>query len=325
MLVVNGGRSDEKTTPIAGVPWRSSASAIIKRVPPATKSGDLRVLRAKPFARIPWLVHGFSTRLGGASQAFGRKGDLNLGFTPGDARSAVERNRALFLDALAARTAGRRWPVVTLKQVHSDAIHLIERVPSSPLAGDGLLTRLPGLLLAIQTADCLPVLLVDPENRAVGAFHAGWRGTVARVVEKGVGRMRKAFGSDPAKLLAAIGPGARACCYEVGRELRDRFESQFGYAAELFQDGYKSDPVREKYPLLFLTARAPGHSEQIGPRLHLDLALANRRQLEQAGLPPAHIADLGHCTVCRPKLLFSYRREKGETGRLWGAIGIHRP
>ena len=289
-------------------------------VPTKTRSG-VRVLQAKALRGVPWLVHGFSTRVGGVSQGFERKGDLNLGASEKDTRAAVERNQARFLDAIGARTAGKRWPVVTLRQVHSDAIHVVERAPKSPLAGDGMLTRVPGILLAVQTADCIPVLVVDPENHAVGAFHAGWRGTVARVVEKGIGRMRKEFGSDPAKLVAAIGPGARACCYEVGRELRDRFESQFSYAAELFHDVYKSDPVREKYPLLFLTARAPGHSEEIGPRLHLDLAAANRRQLEDAGLPSGNVTDLGLCTVCKPKLLFSYRRD-GKTGRLWGAIGL---
>lgn len=275
------------------------------------------MLRAKTLGRLPWLVHGFSTRVGGGSSGFGRTGDLNLGASEKDKRAAVERNQARFLEALGAR----RWPVVTLRQVHSDALHVVERAPRRPLAGDGLLTRAPGVLLVIQTADCIPVLLADPENRAVGAFHAGWRGTLARIVEKGVGRMRKEFGSDPAKLVAAIGPGARACCYEVGRELRDKFESQFDYAAELFVDVYRSDLVREKYPLLFLTARAPGHSEQLGPRLHLDLAAANRRQLEQAGLRARNISDLGLCTVCRPRQFFSYRRD-GKTGRLWGAIGV---
>jgi hypothetical protein len=289
------------------------------------RSTAVRVLRAKPLERLPCLVHGFSTRVGGVSQVFGRAGDLNLGFTAGDTRAAVEKNRGRFLAALGARNGAKSWPVVTLKQVHSDAIHVLERAPRSVLGGDGLITRTPGMLLAIQTADCLPILLADPENRAVGAFHAGWRGTLARIVQKGVGRMRKQFGSDPAKLVAAIGPGARVCCYEVGRELRDRFESQFAYAAELFEDVYKSDPVREKYPLLFLTARAPGHSEQIGPQLHLDLAKANRRQLEEAGLPAKSITDMGHCTVCEPKLLFSYRRERGKTGRLWGAIGLRQP
>jgi len=282
----------------------------------------LRVLRAKPLERLAWLVHGFSTRAGGASTAYGRKGDLNLGFTKEDARPSVEQNRGRFLEALGVP----RWPVVTLKQVHSDVIHRVHgdsnKASKAARSGDGLVTNVPGVLLAIQTADCLPILLVDPERHAVGAFHAGWRGTLARIVEKGVGRMRKEFGSDPAKLLAAIGPGVGACCYAVGSELRDKFESQFAYAAELFTEVYDANAVHNRYPLLFLTARAPGHSETIGPELHLDLAKANRRQLEDAGVTAANVTDLALCTACDPKLLFSYRAEHGKTGRLLGAIGI---
>src|SRR3954466_11731232 len=242
-----------------------------KKVKKTAGKSAVRVLRAEPLERLPWLVHGFSTRTGGASQAYGRKDDLNLGFTKEDTCAAVENNRAGFVAALGL--AGKKsWPMVTLKQVHSDVIHRVQKISKSVLTGDGLITNVPEILLAIQTADCLPILLVDPEHRAVGAFHAGWRGTLARIVEKGVGRMRKEFGSDPGKLKAAIGPGVRGCCYQVGRELRDKFESQFAYAAELFQEFYDANAVHNRYPLLFLTARAPGHSETIGPELHLDLA-----------------------------------------------------
>ena len=293
------------------------------------KAAAVRVLRSQPLERLGWLTHGFSTRGGGVSQAFGgggkrNGGDLNLGFTKEDTRAAVERNRGRFLAALGAPGGRRPWQLVTLKQVHSDAIHRIEKVRGSKagLTGDGLVTDLPGVLLAIQTADCLPILLADPEHHAVGAFHAGWRGTLARIVEKGVGRMRKEFGSDPGKLLAAIGPGVGACCYAVGSEVREKFESQFAYAAELFEEVYDANAVHNRYPLLFLTARAPGHSETIGPELHLDLGKANRRQLEDAGVPAANVTDLARCTACDPRLLFSYRAELGKTGRLMGAIGV---
>jgi YfiH family protein len=289
------------------------------------KAAAVRVLRAKALERLPWLAHGYSTRAGGVSKAFGRKGDLNLGFSKEDARAAVEENRSRFVAALVSeKGTASRWPLVTLKQVHSDVIHRVANAKSakSRLTGDGLMTNVPGVLLAIQTADCLPVLLVDPEHHAVGAFHAGWRGTLARIAEKGVGRMRKEFGSDPSKLLAAIGPGVRACCYAVGSEVRDKFDSQFAYAAELFEEVYDSNAVHNRYPLLFLTARAPGHSETIGPEIHLDLAKANRMQLEAAGVPAKNITDLGFCTACKTKLLFSYRSERGKTGRLMGAIGV---
>jgi YfiH family protein len=292
-------------------------------MPTAKKQASaLRVLRAKPLERLPWLAHGFSTRTGGASKAYGRKDDLNLGFTKEDMRAAVEQNRRRFIEALGVSGGKTRWPVVALKQVHSDVIHRVDKFSKAALTGDGLVTNVPGVLLAIQTADCLPILLVDPEHPAVGAFHAGWRGTLARIVEKGVGRMRKEFGSDPAKLLAAIGPGVGACCYAVGSELRDKFESQFVYAPELFSEVYDANAVHNRYPLLFLTARAPGHSQTIGPELHLDLAKANRRQLEDAGVPAANVTDLALCTACDPKLLFSYRAQSGKTGRLWGAVGI---
>src|SRR5204863_8204656 len=119
-------------------------------------------------------------------------------------------------------SSNENWQLAGVKQSHSDAIHVVHAANDLP-PGDGLVTNVPGILLSIKTADCLPVLLADTDHHAVGAFHAGWRGTLARIVEKGVGRMRKEFGSDPAKLLAAIGPGVRACCYAVGSGVRDRF------------------------------------------------------------------------------------------------------
>lgn len=175
--------------------------------------------------------------------------------------------------------------------------------------------------LAIQTADCLPIILVDTKRRAVGVFHAGWRGTVQRIVEKGVAEMSRRFGTLSRDVKAVIGPGVHGCCYEIGPELRDQFESQFSYAAGLFREIVESDPVREKYPLLFLTARAPGHSV-LPKKIFLDLVEGNRRQLVAAGVPAKNISASPLCTSCRTDLLFSYRAEKGVTGRLMGAVGI---
>ena len=189
------------------------------------------------------------------------------------------------------------------------------------LTGDGLLTQTPGLLLAILTADCLPVILADTKRRAVGVFHAGWRGTVKRVAEKGVGEMQRWFGTRPRDIRAAIGPGVHACCYAVGPEVRTQFESQFDYGSGLFHEVEESDPVREKYPLLFLTARAPGHSE-LPKKIFLDLVEANRRQLLAAGVAAKNISASPLCTSCRTDLLFSYRAEKGVTGRMMAVAGI---
>jgi YfiH family protein len=294
----------------------------------SAKQATRNILSASHLTKFRWLVHGFSTRMGGFSRPYGGNA-LNLGFTKEDSRAAVEHNRAEFLRQLGASNKRRsgaggnsqRWPLVTLRQVHSDIIRFVDAPPASQLAGDGLITATPGLLLGIQTADCLPIILVDSKHRAVGVFHAGWRGTVKRIVEKGVGEMRRHFGSRPRDLKAAIGPGIQGCCYEVGEEVRDKFESQFAYAEKLFREVEESDPVREKYPMLFLTARAPGHSV-LPKKIFLDLVEANRQQLLDVGLPAKSIVASPLCTNCRTDLLFSYRAEKGKTGRMMGVAGV---
>lgn len=235
----------------------------------------------------------------------------------------MEQNRAAFLRQVGAKqeSSGREWPLITLHQVHSDLIHCVSEVPEPGLMGDGLITQTPGLLLAILTADCLPVILVDAKHPGVGVFHAGWRGTVKRIVEKGVGEMKRCFGTSPSDLRAAIGPGVHSCCYAVGPEVRTQFESQFEYSSKLFHEVEESDPVREKYPLLFLTARAPGHSE-LPKRIFLDLVEANRRQLLAAGVMAKNISASPLCTSCHTDLLFSHRAEKGITGRMMAVAAI---
>jgi polyphenol oxidase len=281
---------------------------------------ELEVIRADALQGIPWLVHGFSTRRGGVSSKYGGKA-LNLGFTTSDSRGNVESNRRRFRRALGVEDQRGAWPIVGLRQIHSDLIHLISEVPEPPLSGDGLITATPSILLTVLTADCLPIVVVDLNERAAGVFHAGWRGTLKRIVEKGVGEMRRAFGSNARNLRAAIGPGIRDCCYEVQSEVRDAFAGQFRYAPQLFRESQEIDEVRRKYPLLFLTARAPGHSRLPG-KMFLDLAAANRRQLVAAGVPEENISDLALCTSCRADLFFSHRRERGVTGRMMAAVGI---
>jgi polyphenol oxidase len=300
------------------------------------KDTQIQIIRTAKLTKFSWLIHGFSTRVGGISRLYGGNA-LNLGFTKDDSRGAVERNRAAFLKELTAARNGNRsarmssenisspassdWPMITVRQVHSDVIHLVDSVPTSPLVGDGLITSTSGLLLAIQTADCLPVILIDSKDHAVGVFHAGWRGTLRRIVEKGAGLMHRCFGTRAGDLHAAIGPGIRGCCYEVGDEVREKFASQFAYAARLFREVKESDAVREKYPLLFLTARAPGHGV-LPKKIFLDLVEANRQQLLAAGVAAKNIEVSPLCTNCRTDLLFSYRAEKGRTGRMMGVVGI---
>ena len=281
--------------------------------------------------KLPWAVHGFSTRKGGASKLKGVHSTtsaavLNLGFTDWDKRDAVETNRALFLRALGAS----KLKLITLRQVHSDLIHLINRIPPDTLSGDALITRERGLLLAVQTADCVPVLLADTKRRAIAAIHAGWRGTLARIVAKTIGRMHMEFGSQPADICAAIGPSIGRCSYEVGPEVASQFSAQFANAVEWFEvprelkHGLSEDQFvagEGPNPLKWLSMMPPGHDPP-PPTVQLDLIAANRWQLLDAGVPPKNISDSGLCTACNTDLLFSHRREQGRTGRMLAAIGI---
>jgi len=279
------------------------------------------ILRAPQLSGLSWLVHGFSTRQGGVSSCYGGR-TLNLGATPDDTAGNVEENRRAFLTALGAcDRRGACWPLLQVKQVHSAIVHRVGATASEPLAGDGLITNTPGLLLAIKTADCVPVLFADIRRRAVGAFHAGWRGTLARIVEKGIGEMRRSFGTSASDVLAAIGPCIRRCCYSVGPDVRAQFESQFAYADELFEEVFDANALHVRYPLLFLNQRAPGHGDH-GPEIHLDLVEANRRQLQDAGVEEANISVIEGCTGCDTARFFSHRAEFGNTGRMLGAIGI---
>ena len=289
------------------------------RVKPAARA-KLRLLQSPDLKRVPWLVHGFTTRLGGFTTSYGRR-TLNLGFTKDDPRASVERNRKAAMLAVGTATKGKPWPLVTLRQVHSDIIHVVRSRKPEKFVGDGVVTDLRGIVLGILTADCFPILLVDTKIKAVGAFHAGWRGTVKRIVEKGVGCMRMEFGSRPEDIHAAIGPGIQQCSFEVGEEVEEAFHTQFAYAAELFHRVQESDAVRERYPMLFMNQRAPGHGDPC-IKVHLDLREANRRQLLAAGVPEANITALKDCTVCQPRKFFSHRGESGKTGRQMALVAI---
>jgi hypothetical protein len=304
---------------------RAEAQDLTPAAPvPCVAANGVESLAVPGWERLDWLWHGFSTRRGGLSTAYcaeGAQGELNLGFTAEDARETVARNRRLLAEAI---SGSQETPLVALKQIHSNLTRVVGVVDADrelPWKADGMMTDEPGVLLGIQTADCIPVLLADRKRRAVAAFHAGWRGTVARIVESGVGRMRLEFGSRPEDLIAAIGPGIGACCYAVGEEMLAEFESQFAYARELFHEVDDADEVRRKYPMLFLTQRAPGHSP-IGPSLHLDLVEANRRQLLAAGVKPQAIHAVGGCTQCHRELFFSHRGSQGRAGRMMSVIGV---
>jgi hypothetical protein len=298
----------------------------------------LQILEASALTRLNWLVHAFSTRCGGASRlrttnggdARGRRQRteaasqvLNLGFTNWDARKRVLSNRKQFLDAIGVD----KMSLVAIEQIHSDVVHRIDRITATHAApkllkGDALLTNVPGILLAVQTADCVPILLADTKRRAVAAIHSGWRGTLLCIAAKALGRMRMEFGTSPEDVIATIGPSIGRCCYEVGSEVAVAFHSQFPNSREWFDGPFDALAAGENDPnwLPWLTMKPPGHAPP-PLRVHLDLAAANRAILAEAGVPPAQISQAGLCTACRTDLFFSYRRERA-TGRLMAVIGI---
>jgi purine-nucleoside/S-methyl-5'-thioadenosine phosphorylase / adenosine deaminase len=289
------------------------------------RSGRLQVLKASPLAALDWLAHGFSTRPGGASELVSERNGkkireevLNLGFAEWDSRENVLENRKRFFASLGAE----KMHFVGLRQIHSDIIHRVNCKPAEePLQGDAQFTRERGVLLTVQTADCVPILLADTKQRAVAAVHAGWRGTLRRVTVKTLGRMQMEFGTDPADVIAALGPGIGRCCYEVGPEVAREFQAQFPEAQEWFEALPNFFAAAEDPNWLpWLTMRPPGHPAP-EPRARLDLLTANRTILVTAGIPPANIVSSEFCTSCRTDLFFSYRREH-PTGRQMAAVAI---
>jgi YfiH family protein len=259
-----------------------------------------------------WLRHGFSTRKGGVSTVYGGN-SLNLGWTKEDEAALVAENRRRFLQAVCGQDVG--VSLVGVRQIHSGLVRLVKegdgalegRLQTAEgkavLEGDGLITDVPGVLLGVGTADCVPVLVVDVEKRVVGAFHAGWRGTVARIVEQGVAKMVAEYGSRVEDLVAAVGPSIGACCYSVGEGVRAEFAAKFEYAEELFSDWTGGGATR------------------------LNLWEANRRQLLKAGVGASRIAVVGQCTACardedRALRYFSHRGEKGVAGRMLNVVGV---
>ncbi len=303
------------------------------------QAGGVQILEAPALARLNWLVHGFSTRPGGASELkTTREGQevcekvLNLGFTDWDKSERVRDNREKFFRAIGAS----KMRVVALRQIHSDIVHVIHSANQPPAGtespgttsseaapqGDALITREPGVLLVVQTADCIPILLADPKRRVIAAIHSGWRGTVRRIAAKALGRMQMEFGTKPEDVIAALGPGIGQSCYEVGTEVAAEFHAQFPNAREWFEGPFDqlADSDNDPNWLPWLTMKPPGHAPP-SPRVHLDLIAANRAILEEAGIPQRNISSSGLCTACRSDLFFSFRKER-TTGRMMAAIGI---
>jgi hypothetical protein len=187
--------------------------------------------------------------------------------------------------------------VVTVDQVHGENIVKVDALNYRNVRtvhADAMITDVPGLAIGVETADCVPVLLFDPAKSAVGAVHAGWRSTVKKIVQKAINRMSEEFGSEPSRMIAAIGPAIGPECYEV--------------------DDPVMGPVREAFSF-WEEVTAPRGNE----RWSLDLVKANRTELMQIGLLDKNIHSAGMCTSCRKDLFYSYRAE-GRTGRMLSVI-----
>jgi hypothetical protein len=229
--------------------------------------------------------HGIFTRQGGASPP--PWAGLNAGARVGDDPARVAANLARAAAALALPPEG----MALVEQVHGEAVFPVVRVPSrtAPLpVADGMVTRLSGVALTMKFADCVPILLFDPVQRAAGIAHAGWRGTVKRVAARAVSALAEQFGSQPGRLLAGIGPSICAAHYEVGEEVLE-------------------------------AAQAAGLGGAIHGR-HFDLWAANRLALEEAGVRQVEVA--GECTVEDARRWFSHRGEGGRTGRFAALIAV---
>ncbi len=259
------------------------------------------------FIQIPALNHlsvrhAFSTRKGGTSAP--PYHSLNLGFSVGDDPAAVRENRRRYFGALGLDPSR----VVRVRQVHGSDVLVVDealagrdKFPRLLLDGDdtydAMVTDLPNLSLAISTADCLPIFLVDPHRPAVGAVHAGWRSSVKGVVAHALQKMQDVYGSDPAECYAAVGPGIGGCCYEV--------------------DAPVIGPLERTWSAWEACARRSGPDRWL-----LDLSQLNIAMLEAEGMRRECIFDAGLCTACRSDLFYSYRAEKPKTGRMISLIAL---
>lgn len=256
-------------------------------------NSTLPLLRFPSLSAFPGLVHAMSTRHGGVSS--GPYASLNLSTSTGDSRQNVDANYRRLAEALDAP----RERLTTTWQVHGT--HVVrataERWGGMLDQADGIVTDAPGLPLTQRYADCAPLLVYDPRRHAVGLGHAGWRGTVAGMATALVQAMAASFGSDPADLVAVVGPAIGPCCYEVGQEV--------------------IEAVRRAFP--GSDALLPSRNNDAGStaRRGFDLWAANRWQLEQAGVGQVEVA--GVCTCCRRDIFFSHRGDGALTGR-FGAV-----
>ncbi len=232
--------------------------------------------------------HGFTTRKGGVSDSYYR--GLNVGLSTGDDPATVEKNRELVLEHFHVN----KNQVSILEQVHSNTV-IVAEPAWHKFKADAQVTNNPDLLLIIGMADCLPILFYDPVQQAVGAAHAGWRGTSMRIAENVIAMMQKEYGSKPADIRVAMGPAICKKNYQVGAEVFAAFK-QAGIPETVFDED--------------------------GERYRVDIASANKVVLEHSGVLPEHIENLKLCTFADAELFYSHRRDGQKRGSHWALIKL---
>jgi hypothetical protein len=258
------------------------------------KSGKVHYFGSQLLAAPGVSIQGFTTRHEGVSRP--PYNSLNLGLSTLDSSHSVEGNRSLLTRAFGTRMEN----LVTVTQVHGADLLVLDEPNDDfshfqKLECDGIVTNQTGIMIGICVADCVPILLLDPVKQVIAALHAGWKGTAQGIARKGVEAMVSVFGSDPGQILAAIGPAISACCYEVDAPVAEAF---------------RTSPMQFES---FAKSSGPG-------TWRLDLSEANRQQLYRAGLEEKNVEANPLCVSCEKDLFFSYRRDKGETGRQMGFI-----
>jgi YfiH family protein len=240
----------------------------------------LELFRFENLSQIPGVMHAISTRGGGVSE--GRCESLNVSYSVGDATENVDEN----LKRVAEAVGSKRPDLFAAYQVHGRAVTVVEPTSEPRPQCDVLITRSPDRTLMLRYADCTPVLLADPNRRAVAALHAGWRGSAVRTAGAAVEALCDNFGSRPEDLFAGIGPAIGPCCYTVGQDVVAAFEDR----PALFADG------------------------------KLDLWEANRQALVEAGVPAEQIEVAGICTQCESERFFSHRANGGQPAGRFAAV-----
>ncbi len=271
------------------------------------KQGSIEYFAVPPWRPYPFLTHAFCTRRGGVSE--GAFASLNTSLKEGDTDENISKN----WDMVAAAFGVSRRNFIQVHQVHGDRILTIDDAESQTfdpqdLGYDAIITNRPGLALCMKTADCVPVLMVDTEKRIVAAVHAGWRGSSLNISGKVLRLLSERYGTRPQDVQAAIGPAIGACCYEVDAKVYEAMESH---------------PARDK---IFVPLSGTGTGIGIGTEMgkwKLNLALANRCQLQELEVPGENIHDANLCTSCASEWFYSHRKEGGITGRMLNFIMIN--